>query len=57
MPDFGHLWDLYALRMADGAVVTLEITAVAVALGVVLGIPLFWRKGLAAFHSNLMDRS
>lgn len=40
MPDLGHLWDLYALRMAEGAVVTLEITAVAVALGVALGIPL-----------------
>lgn len=40
MGELGHLWDLYALRFAQGAVVTLEITAVAVAIGVALGVPL-----------------
>jgi polar amino acid transport system permease protein len=35
-----HIWNLYALRFAQGAIVTLEITAVAVVVGVVLGVPL-----------------
>lgn len=40
MEDLGHIWDLYALRFWQGSVVTVEITVVAVAIGVVLGTPL-----------------
>lgn len=40
MEDLGKLWDLYGVKFASGAVVTLEITAVAVLLGVLLGLPL-----------------
>jgi polar amino acid transport system permease protein len=40
MEDLGHIWDLYAQRFFDGSVVTVEITIVAVAIGVVLGVAL-----------------
>lgn len=40
MEDLGQIWNLYAVRFAHGALVTVEITAVAVAIGVLLGIPL-----------------
>lgn len=40
MDYLAHIWNLYALRFAQGAIVTLEITAVAVVVGVVLGVPL-----------------
>jgi polar amino acid transport system permease protein len=35
-----RLWDLYGVRFVQGAFVTLEITVVAVALGVVIGLAL-----------------
>jgi polar amino acid transport system permease protein len=40
MTELGELWDLYGIRFASGAIVTLEITAVAVLIGVALGLPL-----------------
>jgi polar amino acid transport system permease protein len=38
MEDLGHIWDLYALRFFSGSIVTIEITAVAVAIGLALGL-------------------
>lgn len=40
MGEISRLWELYGVRFFQGAIVTLEITAVAVVLGVIIGLAL-----------------